>query len=203
MKVLLDSLGWRDTDGDGFRERSGVKLEFALATPSSSAIRRQMSVLLQAQWKAVGANARLEELEPVAFFERLGKGQFDAMINAWHTDPSPAGAEQAWGSRGGSNHTGYSSAAFDAQLDSAAVEFDPARSRLHYRRAYETIVRDFAAVWLFEARYAAAAHKRLNIRGIRADAWWVGLPEWTIAPNQQIARDRIGIGAIAAGTARD
>ncbi len=199
-RALLDSAGWHDTDGDGFRERNGIKLEFDLATPSSSAIRRQIAVLLQAQWKAVGANARLEALEPVAFFERLGKGQFDAMINAWHTDPSPAGAEQAWGSRGGSNHTGYASAAFDAQLDSAALEFDPARSRSHYRRAYETIVSDYAAVWLFEARYAAAAHKRLNIRGIRADAWWAGLPDWTVAAEQRLARDRVGLGSIAART---
>jgi peptide/nickel transport system substrate-binding protein len=199
-RALLDSLGWRDADGDGVRERGKMKLEFDLSLPSSSAIRRQMAVLLQSQWRAVGANARLDVLEPVAFFERLGKGQFDAMINAWHTDPSPSGAEQTWGSRGGSNFTGYSSAEFDAQLDSAAVEFDPARSRAHYRRAYQTIVADFAAVWLFEARYAAAAHKRLTIRGIRADAWWAGLPEWTVAPEQRLARDRVGLGTVAART---
>jgi peptide/nickel transport system substrate-binding protein len=199
-RALLDSLGWRDANGDGIRERGNVKLEFDLSVPSSSAIRRQMAVLLQSQWHDVGANARLDVLEPVAFFERLGKGQFDAMINAWHTDPSPAGAEQTWGSRGGSNFTGYASAAFDAQLDSAAVEFDPARSRTHYRRAYQTIVDDFAAVWLFEARYAAAAHKRLTIRGIRADAWWAGLPEWTIAPEQRLARDRVGLGTVAVRT---
>lgn len=199
-RALLDSLGWRDTDGDGVRERAGVKLEFGLSVPVSSAIRRQMAVLLQSQWQAVGAKARIEELEPVTFFERIGKGQFDAMINAWHTDPSPAGAEQAWGTRGGANFTSYSSAAFDAQLDSAAVEFDPQRSRMHYRRAYETIVRDFAAIWLFEARYAAAAHKRLTIRGIRADAWWAGLPDWSIAPERRIARDLVGVTTLAART---
>ncbi|MEO6446295.1 MAG: peptide ABC transporter substrate-binding protein [Gemmatimonadaceae bacterium] len=207
---LLDSLGWRDTNGDGVRERGGKPLRFALSTPISSATRRQMAVLLQAQWKQLGVDVTIEELEPNTFFERLRAGNFDAALNAWHTDPTPSSARQSWGSaalpeKGGSNFGGYSSAAFDAYLDSAATSFDPARSKQLYRQAYKQIISDAAAIWLYEPRLTAAVNRRLNITGVRADAWWAGIPDWSIAPDKRIARDRLPLsaGTVPAAPAAD
>src|SRR3712207_7939637 len=31
------------------------------------------------------------------FVERVSKGKFDAALNVWRTDPSPAGLRQSWG----------------------------------------------------------------------------------------------------------
>jgi peptide/nickel transport system substrate-binding protein len=205
-KALLDSLGWRDGNGDGIRERNGTPLTFTLMTASSSAVRRPMAVLLQEQWRRVGAKVALELVEPNLFFERLTKGQFDVVINAWHADPSPSSARQIWGSketpdRGGFNHAGYASAVFDAYLDSAAAQFDPQASRAYYRKAYERISADVPAIWLYEARYAAGVHKRLKLAGVRADAWWAALPEWSVAPELRIARDRIPLGPTATASA--
>jgi Bacterial extracellular solute-binding proteins, family 5 Middle len=97
-------------------------------TPTSSAVRRPMAVLLQEQWRRIGAKVSLELVEPNLFFERLAKGQYDAAINAWHTDPSPSSARQIWGStqtpdQGGSNYSSYVSPVFDACLDSAGAQF--------------------------------------------------------------------------------
>jgi peptide/nickel transport system substrate-binding protein len=204
--ALLDSLGWRHRDRDGMRSRNGTPLAFTLLTPSSSAVRRPMAVLLQEEWRRIGAKVTLELVEPNLFFERLTKGEYDVVINAWHTDPSPSVARQSWGSgqtpeRGGSNFGGYSSAAFDAYLDSAAAQFDARASRAYYRKAYERIVADVPAVWLYEARYAAGVHKRLTVTGIRADAWWAGLAEWSVAPGLRIARDRAPLPATATAAA--
>ncbi len=206
-RALLDSLGWRDGNGDGVRERDGKPLAFALSTPVSSAVRRQMAVLLQAQWKEVGAKVTIEELEPNTFFERLRAGTFDAALNAWHTDPTPATARQSWGSdalpeKGGSNFGGYSSKVFDAYLDSAATAFEPARSKGYYQRAYRQIIDDAPAVWLYEPRLAAGVHRRLQVTGMRADAWWAGIPNWTIAPNLRISRDKVPLAATDSGATK-
>jgi peptide/nickel transport system substrate-binding protein len=48
---------------------------------------------------------------------------------------------------------------------------------------------DAPAVWLFEPRPLLAVHRRLRVRGVRADAWWAGLADWTIDPARTIARD--------------
>ena len=206
-RALLDSLGWRDSNGDGTRERAGKPLRFALSTPTSSATRRQMAVLLQAQWKEVGADVSIDELEPNTFFERLRAGTFDAAINAFHTDPTPSSARQSWGTastpeRGGSNFGGYASPAFDAYLDSGATAFQPSRSRDYYHQAYRQIIRDAPAIWLYEPRMAAGVHRRLTVTGVRADAWWAEIPNWTIAPEKRIARDKVPLVVVADSGAR-
>jgi peptide/nickel transport system substrate-binding protein len=195
--MLLDSLGWRAGEG-GMRARGGVPLRFRLTVPSSSAARRQMAVLLQSQWKEIGVDAQVEEMEINAFFQQLTQGKFDAVINAWHADPSPATVRQMWSraalpENGGSNFGGYVSAEFDALVDSAAASFDMARSRAYYRRAYERIAADVPAIWLYEPKYAAAAHRRLRVTGMRADAWWAGLADWSVDPARRLPRDQIGL----------
>lgn len=194
---LLDSLGWRVTGPDGIRTRNGRPLAFTVLAPTSSETRLKMAVLIQEQLRRVGARVRLEQLEINAFQQRMQAGRFDTMLNAWQTDPSPATVRQLWGTRSASadnfNITGYSNPAFDALVDSASREFDPVRGKAYYRRAYETIVADAPAVWLYELRSTAGGHARLRITGMRADAWWAKLADWSIPPDQRIARDNIGL----------
>jgi len=193
----LDSLGWRDTDGDGVRDRGGRPLAFEMIVPTSSAVRMQMSVLLHEQFRRIGADVRIRSMDMSAFYDRATRGRFDTMLNAWHADPSPSSIRDAWATAAaipsGANFVSYRNAAFDALVDSAAAEFDPARSRALFRRAYEKIIDDAPAIWLYELRLTAAAHRRLRITGMRADAWWAGLPEWSIAPGERTPRDALGI----------
>jgi peptide/nickel transport system substrate-binding protein len=201
-RAALDAAGWRDADGDGVRERNGRPLAFTLIVPSSSRNRVRYAVLVQEQLRQAGARVRLEQMEFNTYVDRLSRRAFDASLSGYRTDPSPATVRQMWGSgaaraRGGSNYSSYESPAFDAALDSAVSATDPARSRAYYRQAYATIVADAPAVWLYELRPIAAAHRRLRITGMRADAWWAGMADWSIPPAERIARDRIGLRAAA------
>jgi peptide/nickel transport system substrate-binding protein len=91
------------------------------------------------------------------------------------------------------NYVEYRSPVFDAYVDSAMAEMDPDRSRALFGRAYDTIVQDAPAMFLYEFQGLAGAHRRLAITGMRADAWWAGLADWSIPPDQRIDRDRIGL----------
>jgi peptide/nickel transport system substrate-binding protein len=202
--ALLDSLGWRLPAGaageKAVRVRGGRELAFSVIVPSVSSTRMQMAVLLQAQLAEVGVKMTIDALEPGAYIERLTSGKFDAALQTWRTDPSPSTVRQAWGSagfpeKGGANYGRYAGRAFDAYVDSAAAEMDVARSRALYRNAYQAIVDDAPAVWLYEPRNLAAAHARLRLTGVRPDAWWAGLAEWSIPANARIARDRAGVAA--------
>jgi peptide/nickel transport system substrate-binding protein len=196
-RQLLDSLGWVDADGDGVRERNGVPLEFGILVPSSSAGRKRYGVLLQEVFKAMGARVKVEELDVNGVIARMNSREFDALVGSWSTDPSRGGARQTWGSAGsratnGSNYGSYESPAFDAAVESALTALDPARSEEHWGRAYQIIIDDAPAVWLYEPRLVAGAHRRLNLVGLRADGWWAGIPDWSIARGQRVARDRVG-----------
>ena len=160
-------------------------ISFKLLVPTSSAIRMKYATLLQAQYRRFGVTVTIEPMEVNAFVQRLTSGNFDAVLNAWHTDPSPAAVLQAWGEADlpprGANFAGYSSRAFDSLVDSGSHAFDPARAGAYYRRAYRVIDGDAPAVWLYEAQTVSAVNRRVNVTGTRPDAWWSGLPDWTVS----------------------
>ncbi|HEX9564270.1 MAG TPA: ABC transporter substrate-binding protein [Gemmatimonadaceae bacterium] len=189
---LLASAGWRDTDGDGIRDRSGRPLRFGLLVPAQSAPRRQYAELVQALLRPHGVQVDVEAVD-AQFGPRLLSGQFDAVINAWLIDPAPSAIKGTWYSRPstqrGMNLQGYGNLAFDASLDSAAAEVNPARARELYRRAYRVLVADAPAVWLYESRTFVAVNRRVRTAGDSADTWWRFLRLWWIPGDERISRD--------------
>ena len=180
----LDSLGWMRDPADGLRHRAGHVLRVSVMVPTASATRKRVAVLLQSQLKAVGIAVDVDAVESQVFAARLAKGDFEAALNTWRTDPSPSSIRQVWGTHGTdveANYGRYSNPAFDAAVDSAASTFDPANRKALYRRAYQSIVDDAAAVWLYEPRNFAAVNARVSPVGMRADAWWAQLPHWKVA----------------------
>jgi peptide/nickel transport system substrate-binding protein len=199
---FLESLDWRDRDGDGIRERNRRPLEFTLLVPSSSRNRVRMAVLLQDQLRRVGVAMRIENLEQGAFLERARSGRFDAIFGAWHMEAGPSGIRQTWGTSGarmanGLNFGSYESRVFDAHVDSALAANDRAAARRHYRRAIETAIADAPAIWLYEPRATIGIHNRIRPAALRADAWWARLADWSIGPDARLPRDRLGIPSAA------
>lgn len=165
--------------------RAHAPISFKLLVPTSSAVRMKYATLLQAQYRRFGVKVTIEPLEVNAFVQRLSKGDFDAVLNAWHTDPSPAAVEQAWGASAappnGANFTGYASDEFDALVDSGSRSPDPMHARSYFQRAYRVIDGDAPAVWLYEARNVSGIARRVRPTAIRPDAWWSDLPDWTVS----------------------
>jgi peptide/nickel transport system substrate-binding protein len=196
-KRTLDSLGWRDGDGDGVRERNGRPLRFSLLVPSVSATRRQMAVVLQEQLRQVGAAVTVDAQEPAVLGPRLGQGKFDAFIHVWHEDATPSAIAQAWGGTDlerSLNFGWYANPVVDSVLALAVRESDVSRARALYRQVYERIVLDAPAVFLWEQRTFALIHKRIRLTPLRPDAWWSGIPEWRVPVAERLPRDKVGGG---------
>jgi peptide/nickel transport system substrate-binding protein len=197
-KRLLDSLGWRDTNGDGIREKGARQLRFSLAAPTSSQTRMRFSVVLQSMLRDVGARVELDHMEIRAFQELLARKRWDAAMQTWRTDPTPSSVIQTWGIpsvKDGVNFGSYQNPVFDAYIDSATTSMDWRRAQDYYRRAYETIIADAPAIWLFEPLNAAGHHSRIKVASMRPDAWWTRIHEWYIPGNERIPRDNIGLRA--------
>lgn len=192
----LDSLGWRLKGQSEIRERNGQKLRFTILVPASSLNRHKMGVMLQAQFRKVGVAVDLDEVEFSTFGQRAQSRDFDAYLGNWHLGASAAAVKETWTSaaataKSGLNYGSYMNPLFDAYADSATSTMDPLKSRLYYRKAYQTAIDDAPAIWLYEPRMVIGIHKRIKIGPIRPDAWWSSLPDWEIQRDNQIARDRI------------
>jgi peptide/nickel transport system substrate-binding protein len=142
--------------------------------------------LIQEQLRRAGVLVRVEQLDAGAMGARMMAHTFDAAMGGLTATPSPSGVRQTWTStaatEGGFNFGRYESPAFDAQVDSALEARTQARAKRHYRAAYQTIVDDAPAIWLYEPPMLAGASRRLQLGVVRPDAWWLGLTTWSIAP---------------------
>ena len=188
----LDSLGWRLGAG-GLRSRRGRPLAFTLLVPTGSANRMRAAPIVQEQLRQVGIKVELELLDDNAFIARRKSRQFDAILQSLSTSPSPSGIRQTWTTsaarEGGFNDGKYENSVFDALVDSALAAGDMHTARAQYRAAYQIILDDAPAIWLYEPRPMAAIRRRLHTGALRGDAWWAGLPAWSIASGDLPAHD--------------
>ena len=184
----LDSLGWR-AGPDGIRTRKGRPLAFTLLVPTISATRLALSVLIQEQLRLAGVKVDVEKIDGNAMTDRQKHHTFDAVMGGFNSSPSPSGVTQSWtrtaAATGGLNYGGYDSKSFDAQVDSAGSSGSLGAARAHYKAANQIIVDDAPAIWLYEPPILAGANARVQLGAVRADAWWMGIPGWTIAPGKQ------------------
>jgi peptide/nickel transport system substrate-binding protein len=190
---LLAGRGWRDTDGDGVRDRGGRKLSFHLSVPSSSSVRKQYALLLQEQFKAVGVEALIDQVEPATQSDHLHSGAFDAALESWLTDPTPTSSVPSiWGRGGPSNFGHYANAAFDRQVATATTAATPDAARAAWIGAFATLAQDAPGIILFSVDNVAAVDSRVTDVTIRPDSWWALLRTWRIPPEKLNERDRVG-----------
>ncbi len=57
--TILEEAGWKDSDGDGIREKNGLKAEFNLYHASADVIRTNTSIVVSEQAKELGININL------------------------------------------------------------------------------------------------------------------------------------------------
>jgi len=193
---MLDSLGWKDTNGDGIRDRGGQKLHLNLSFPAPSSTRRRLAIIFQDQWKRAGVDVTLEEQDPAVQMGSLEKGTFDVAMHANGLDATPSTVSQQWGGRANdrrSNPARYSNPHLDSLMADVILISDRAKAKAMYREIYQGIVNDLPAAFLFEPRQIAAIHKRIKTPPLRPDSWWGNIPEWSIPASERIDRDKVGL----------
>lgn len=167
---LLEEAGWKDADGDGVREKDGLKAEFTIVYPASRSIRQYLALATADMLKKIGIRARV-----------AGKANFAEIRKIMHRDVIVFG----WGSHDpielyhlynskyagiGYNNTGfYSNEVVDGNLERAlaAGSFDES---LQFWQAAQwdgktgvNVKGDAAWAWLVNLDHTYFVHKDLDI----------------------------------------
>jgi len=184
--ALLDSAGWRLAQGAANRDRDRIALRFALLVPSTANAGQRAAVLMQDQLRRIGVGMDIEPIDNASLTARLSTHNFDAALVELDWDPSPLSARQLWAnaaeaSTESANFGGYSSGTFDAAIESAASAIDSSTARSATSHAWRTLVDDAPAIWLYDLERVAAVRRCIRPTGVRADAWWSALSDWTVA----------------------
>jgi peptide/nickel transport system substrate-binding protein len=175
---LLQSRGWVDRDGDGVRERDGRPLALRLLVPNTSAIRREMSLLIQQQLRQVGVMLDLVQVDAPTWMERRTAGKFDIDFSASTQDPSPSGLLQSWSCTGTSNVGRYCDPAVDSLLEGAILARDDARRTWH--EVLRRIEADAPAAFIYSQTYAFVVNRRFRDVSIRPESSWSSVWQWKL-----------------------
>ncbi|MFN6952103.1 MAG: ABC transporter substrate-binding protein, partial [Albidovulum sp.] len=66
-KALLEEAGWTDSDGDGIRDKDGMKLSLLYQT-STNAVRQDFQALIKQWWAEIGVATELKNVDASVFF---------------------------------------------------------------------------------------------------------------------------------------
>lgn len=181
---LLDEAGWRDTDGDGVREKGGRKLAFTLLTNAGNQRRADVSQIVQQQWAAVGVRAELRQLEFGTFNAALFEKDFEAVLGSWavelKTDLSTGfGAESPF------NIVSYDDTTTERLFAEARAQPTAERADPLWVAAAERIVQSQPYTWLYYYDNTSAIRPRLKAVKVDTYGSFQNAWEWWIPKSEQ------------------
>ncbi len=167
-RAALDVAGWIDHDGDGVRDKAGVRLAFSLVT-NDDPPRISTAQQIARDLGAVGIEANIEV---VGFGELVDKRarerSFDAMVLAVGAgmDPDPYTFWHSSQAKDpGLNFTGYATLGMDRALEQARRTLDQGTRRELYAQVFGQLTDDVPAVYLYFADYVYTIDR--SVRGVR------------------------------------
>jgi peptide/nickel transport system substrate-binding protein len=178
---LLERAGWHDRDGDGVRERRGIKLAFHVLTAERSPRHALVAHDIAEDLNDVGMRAVVRSVDAVQLAERLGNGDFEAFIGRWFPRLG-LDLESVWHSE--STYL-YNYGQFaDARADSILVrlryaEPGPERSALLHQFQQHVYAQQPYLFLYQDPRFAAFSRRVQGARPSVVSTFW-NLPEWWI-----------------------
>jgi peptide/nickel transport system substrate-binding protein len=80
---LLDDAGWKDSDGDGIRDKNGVPFRFKFSYAADNGLYQNISNVLKDSAAKVGIDVIPDPMEWSILITRLADQKFEAMIMGW------------------------------------------------------------------------------------------------------------------------
>ncbi|WP_167886176.1 MULTISPECIES: ABC transporter substrate-binding protein [unclassified Thermococcus] len=142
-KQLLDEAGFKDINGDGFRETpDGKPLELRLLYFTGSDT-NAICTLIKEQLQKVGLKVKLESYEIATWEQKVVKDRdFDLALVDGFQGPDPANMEIRFKSTAYINFAGYNNTEFDKILEEAAKTTDKEKRKELYWKAQEILAKD-------------------------------------------------------------
>lgn len=180
---LLDEADWKDHDGDGMRDKNGMKFKFEFLASTSSTIFPQLSPIIRDAMRRVGIEMTERLIDFSVMTSSLADHKFDATVlgasydlvqdqyQLWHSTQA---------SNRGSNFVSFKNPESDRLLEQARLEFDAEKRKQLYWRWQEIIHEEQPWTFLYYQEEPAAYSKRfLNVAwlplrpGYDLNSWWV------------------------------
>jgi peptide/nickel transport system substrate-binding protein len=160
---LLDEAGWKDSNGDGIRDKDGVAFRFEFFITSGSPNAEQICTVYQEELRRTGIELIIRKLEWATLIERIQARNFDVVMMGWSMPPDPD-PYQVWHSsqsESGSNYVGFEHEEADKIIEDARVNFNQDERVALYNRFHEIIHEEQPYTFLYAPETLLAIDKRV------------------------------------------
>ena len=178
---LLDEAGWKDTNGDGIREKDGQPLKLDFVVYNSRAELPLYAEAVQSDLKKLGFDINIKTVD-YNLLDQIGiKGEYDLLISnitTANTGDPEIFLNWYWKSNlngeNPQNGSGYSNPALDAKFEALSVEFDKEKRRQLITEIQQMIMNDGAALFLGYPQTNIVSSKALaNVKMYPSDYYWI------------------------------
>jgi peptide/nickel transport system substrate-binding protein len=154
---LLDEAGWKDSDGDGIRDKTiggkKVKLEIEFKYNAGNEQRKNVALIVQEDYKKIGVNLTITAKEWTVFLQDLDKLQFEMTYGSFTIPARGSDPKQIWHTSnsgpGGDNKTGWGNTLSDKLIDDIGEELNVEKRNSYYIQLQEMIHNDAPVIYLF------------------------------------------------------
>jgi peptide/nickel transport system substrate-binding protein len=179
---ILESKGWKDTDGDGVLDKGGKPFSFALLSNAGNQQRIDAAVMIQDQLKKVGIRVEPRVVEFNSMISQAVEGKFDALIFGYQMDTSLDMTAQFNSQMTDEGNFGaYNSPEFDRLMIEAMSTPDIRDAKPILDRIQQLIHRDQPMTFLWESQRLSAVNRRVHdvkptvlFSLFNLEDWWVG-----------------------------
>jgi peptide/nickel transport system substrate-binding protein len=190
--ALLDEAGWIDGDGDGVREKDGVRLALLFQT-SVNAVRQKTQEIIKRALESIGFRVELKIIDSSIYFGPVAdntntRRHFYADLeefNFSNKSPDPGAYLRVWtcgeaaqmaNNWSSANWSRYCNPVFDALYEESTRELDPDKRRQLIVRMNDLLIEDVAVIPMVERALAFGISTKLE--GVEPTPWDVDV--WNI-----------------------
>ena len=166
---LLDEAGWKDSDGDGIRDKmvngKKVQLELNFKYNAGNDTRKNIGLIYKENLKKIGVELNIVAKEWTVFLEDIKKHDFEVYCGAWVGDPNVEDPKQIWhteSSAGGSNYVSYGDAVSDKMIDDIRSELNETKRNALYLAFQEKVHNEIPYIFLFAPLERIAIAKKFD-----------------------------------------
>jgi len=158
--ALLDTAGWVDSDGDGVRDRDGVKLAFIILGDDQALLDE-----LSAMWGVIGVQAIPQTVTlPGLTADFLAPRTYDAAVVHWELsgDPDPYPLWHSTQIEDGQNYGGWNDRRADEAIERARATNDLAKRRDEYLLWQDLFGEEVPALLLYHPIYSFGVRDKIH-----------------------------------------
>jgi peptide/nickel transport system substrate-binding protein len=197
-KRILASLGWLDTNGDGWLDKGGKPLRIEMAVVGGNSASNPFALLFQSELKKIGVDLAITPMDGPALLDRVLHGHYQTVYLSWDLNPDPDPYALYYSTQTpprGQNFVFYKSAEADRLIDAGRRELDRSKRIPIYRQLHAVLANDQPYTWTVQVSSKWAISKRIH--GVKESKGWglfnwiPGELDWWIPRGQQTG-DRTG-----------